>query len=113
MTSVITNTTNALPLGWGTTVGTAPQLGFPGNPTANGCIFINNGATTLAICPAQVNLGVLGVFSGFAAGVPVIGGPGSKNLNPGDVFIIDTLPMTGPFNAISSGPGGVLTTWGF
>jgi hypothetical protein len=114
MTTVATNTTAAAPYGWGTTVGTAPQLVWPGNPSGNGVIFVNNGPTVIAICPALVNLSTTpGTFAGFTAGVPVIGGAGSKNLNAGDVFIIDTLPMTGAWNGISSAAGGVLTIWSF
>jgi len=43
----------------------------------------------------------------------VIGGAGCKNLNPGDVFIIDTLQCRGAFNGIAAAPGGQLTVWSF
>ena len=113
MTSTLTDTTLGTPLGWGSTVGTVSGPVWPGNPSATGVIFMNNGGVQLAICPAQVNQAVLGVYTGFAAGVAAIGGAGSKNINPGDVFIIDTLACRGAFNAIAAGPGGVLTIWSF
>jgi hypothetical protein len=113
MTTTLSDTTLGTPLGWGTTVGTASGPVWPGNPSATGVIFMNNGSVQIAICPAQVNQGLLGVYGGFAVGVAQIGGPGSKNINPGDVFIIDTLACRGAFNGIAAGPGGALTVWSF
>jgi hypothetical protein len=113
MATSLTDTTLGTPLGWGTTVGVVSGPVWPGNASANGAIFMNNGSVQIAICPAQVNQGTLGVYSGFAAGVASIGGPGCKNLNPGDVFIIDTLQCRGAFNGVAGGPGGQLTVWSF
>lgn len=101
--------TNATPHGWGTTVGTVSGPVFPGVPSGAGIMFINNGSVALAICPANLNSGVLGVYSGFQAGVAAIGGAGSINLNPGDKWIVDTLPCTTPWNGIAASAGGVLT----
>jgi hypothetical protein len=113
MATVQTQTTGSLPVGWGTTVGTVSGPVWPGNSTGNGLIIMNNGSVPCAVCPALVNQGVLGAYTGLAAGVAQIGGPGSKNINPGDVFIIDTLQFTGPLNGIAAAPGGQLTFWSF
>jgi hypothetical protein len=103
------NSTNASPLGWGTTVGTTSGPVFPGNSSCGGLIFINNGTVLIAICPASTNVGILGVYSGFANGVAVISGAGSININPGDKFIIDNLLCTAAWNGIAQSPGGILT----
>lgn len=104
------NTTSQLPLGFGTTVGTTSGPVLPANTSNNGLMFVNNSASaTIAICPAQVNLGLLGVYTGFAVGIAVINGPGSVTMAPGDKFIIDNLPATGAWNGISSLAGGALT----
>jgi hypothetical protein len=108
-TAATSNSTNASPLGFGTTVGITSGPVFPGNSSAGGMIFVNNGPVVVAICPASVNLGILGVYSGFAAGVAVINGPGSININPGDKFIIDNLLATTAWNGIAAGPGASLT----
>jgi hypothetical protein len=108
------NSTNASPVAWGTTVGQTSGPVFPGVSTASGTMFINaSSSVTLAICPASVNVGVLGVYSGFANGVAVINGAGSITLAPGDKFLIDNLLCTAPWNGIASGPGGVLTVLSF
>lgn len=104
------NSTNASPLGWGTTVGTTSGPVFPGNSTSGGLIFINpSSSVSVAICAASTNIGVLGVYAGFANGVAVINGAGSITLGPGDKFIIDNLLCTTAWNGIASGAGGVLT----
>ncbi len=114
MANTLTSTTNALPFGWGTPVGTTSGSVWPGNSTAGGVIFINNGNVNLAICPAVCNIAtVQGVYPGAAAGVAAIGGAGSVNIAPGDKFIIDNLLCTGGFNGVAAGPGGVLTIWSF
>lgn len=103
--------TNALlPIGWGTTVGTAPQVALPANPSRTGLVFVNQSSgVSIAICPAVVNVGALGVYAPSAAGVPSIGGAGSITMQPGDKFIIDTLACTCAWNSIASGTGGVLS----
>ncbi|SRR5882724_331377 len=107
----VTNpTTNALPTGYGTTVGTTSGPVLPANPTRGGLVFYNPSLSViLAVCPAVVNLAVLGSYSGNATGVAVLYGAGSIVLNPGDKFIIDNLMCSGAWNGIASGPGGVLT----
>jgi hypothetical protein len=79
-------------------------------------MFINPSATiAVAICPAIVNQGVLGVFpvtfGAATAGVAQINGPGSITLNPGDKFILDNLSSTTAWNAVAGGAGGVLTAF--
>jgi hypothetical protein len=104
--------TQANPNGYGTTVGQVSGPAIPGNPTRAGLMFINPSATiAVAICPAIVNQGVLGVFTGLAAGVAQINGPGSITLNPGDKFILDNLSATTAWNAIAGGAGGILTAF--
>jgi hypothetical protein len=107
------NNTSGTPIGYGTPVGLAPILVLPANPSCGGLIFINAGPVAIAICPAFVNLGANGVFAGLATGVPVIGGPGSVTMQPGDKFIIDNLLATSSFNGIAAGTTGVLTVWSF
>jgi len=107
------NSTNSSPLGWGTTVGQTSGPVFPGVQTAKGVIFINNGTVLIALCPAEVNQGTLGVYPGFAPGVAVVSGAGSVNLNPGDKWIVDSLLCTSAWNGIAQGPGGVLTVLTF
>lgn len=108
------NSTNASPMGWGTTVGQTSGPVFPGVSSSAGVIFYNPSAgTTIAICPAQVNLGVLGVYPGFANGVAVINGAGSITLAPGDKFILDNLLCTTAWNGIAAGPNGALTVLTF
>ncbi len=113
MATTLTDTTLGTPLGWGTTVGVVSGPVWPGNPSGNGAMFMNNGSVQIAICPGQVNQGTQGVYSGFATGVAAISGAGCKNLNPGDVLIIDTLQCRGAFNGVAGGPGGQLTVWSF
>jgi hypothetical protein len=104
------NSTNASPLGWGTTVGQTSGPVFPGVSTASGVIFYNpSSSVSVAICTAQTNIGVLGVYAGFANGVAAINGAGSITIAPGDKFIIDNLLCTTAWNGIASGSGGVLT----
>lgn len=109
VTTFAGGSTNSAPLSWGTTVGTTSGPIFPGVSGCAGVIFINNGSVVVAICPASVNVGVLGVYAGFATGVAAIGGAGSININPGDKFIIDNLNCSTGWNGIASGAGGVLT----
>jgi hypothetical protein len=105
--------TNAAPFGFGTTVGTVSGPVFPGG-TFGGITFINPSPTVaVAICPALVNLAVLGVYAGLATGVAVINGAGSITLNPGDKFIIDNQQATTAWNGIASGAGGLLTILAF
>ena len=107
---MVNATLQALPAGWGTTVGTTPQVAIPANPGRQAIIFVNaSSGINIAFCPAVVNVGALGVYAGFATGVPVINGPGSVTMAPGDKFIIDTLNVTSAFNCVASGAGGVLT----
>ena len=104
------NSTYSSPLGWGTTVGLTSGPVFPGNSSCSGMMIINASTTaTVAICSAQTNVGTLGVYPGFAAGVAVINGPGCITLAPGDKFIIDNLLCTTAWNGIASGAGGALT----
>lgn len=100
----------ALPIAWGTTVGLSNQPVIPANPSRKALIFVNASiGVAVAICPAQINVGVLGVYTGIAAGVASINGPGSITMQPGDKFIIDTLNCTAGWNGIAGGGGGVLT----
>ena len=104
------NSTNSSPLGWGTTVGLTSGPVFPGVSSCGGLMIINTSVSaTVAICPAQTNIGVLGVYAGFANSVAVINGPGCITLAPGDKFIIDNLLCTTAWNGIASGTGGTLT----
>jgi hypothetical protein len=109
------NTTNSLPIGWGTTVGLTSQPVLPANPTRTGLIFINSGTVAVAICPANVNIGALGVYPPVPAGgappvgVAVINGAGSITMQPGDKFIFDNLPCGCGWNGIGAQPGAVLT----
>ena len=105
--------TQSSPSGWGMTVGLTSGLVFPGVGSSHGCVFINNGTAVIAICPASVNIGVAGVFPGFAAGVAVINGPGSININPGDKFFIDNMLCTTAWNGIAATAGGALTVLTF
>src|SRR6266705_6657183 len=100
-----------LPIGWGTTVGTTSGPVMPSNPSRNGLIFINNSVSaSIAICPAVVNVGALGIYAGAATGVAAINGVGSFTMQPGDKFIIDTTFIcTSAWNGIASGPGAALT----
>lgn len=104
------DTTALLPIGWGTTVGLVSGPVLPSNPERRGIIFHNPSATvSVAICPALLNSGVLGVYTGIVVGVAVINGAGSITLQPGDKFIIDNLACSIGWNGIASGTGGVLT----
>ncbi len=105
--------TQSSPVGWGMVVGLTSGLVFPGVGSAHGAVFINNGTQVIAICPASVNLGANGVFPGFAAGVAVINGAGSVNINPGDKFFIDNMLCTSAWNGIAAGAGGALTVLTF
>lgn len=108
------STTNPLPTGYGTTVGTTSGPALPANPTRGGLIFYNPSASvSIAVCPAVVNQGILGVYSGNAVGVALINGQGSITIAPGDKFIIDNLLATCAFNGIASGAPGLLTVWEF
>lgn len=103
-------TNAAFPLSWGTTVGTTSVTVLPANPSRTALIFVNaSTGIAIAICPAQINAGVNGVYTGFAAATAAINGPGSITMQPGDKFIIDTMNCTGTWNGIASGAGGVLT----
>lgn len=107
-------TTTPTPIAYGTTVGTTSGPAFPGCATAGGAIFYNPSATVvIAVCPAVVNSAVLGVYSGSTNGVAVINGAGSITIAPGDKLIVDNLNVSAAFNAIASGPGGLLTVWVF
>src|ERR1700688_3534614 len=99
------NTTNTSPICWGTTVGTTSQPVLPANVTRSGLIFINAGTIAIAICPALVNLGVLGVYAAPATGVAVINGAGSVTLQPGDKFIFDTVNVTTAWNGVAASNG--------
>ena len=103
--------TSLTPFGWGTTVGLVSGPVMPANPTRNGLVMYNPsaGGISIALCPALVNLGVLGVYPGFAVGVAVINGAGSITMQPGDKFIVDTLNCTTQWNAIGSAAGLALT----
>ena len=107
-------TTVASPNALGTTVGLVSGPALPANSTRVGLFLHNPSASiTVAVVPAVLNSGTLGVYTGTAAGVAVINGAGSVTLNPGDKLIIDNLSCTSAFNAIASGAGGVLTAWEF
>lgn len=103
--------TNALlPIGWGTTVGLTSGPVMPSNPSRTGLVFINQSAgVSIAICPAVVNVGAGGFYSGATVGVAAVNGAGSITMQPGDKFIIDTISCTTAWNGIASGAGGVLT----
>jgi hypothetical protein len=104
-------TTGALlPIGWGTTVGLVSGPVMPSNPSRSALVFVNaSTGAAVAICPAVVNVGALGVYLGSAAGVAAINGAGSITMQPGDKFIIDTLNCTCAWNGIASGTGANLT----
>lgn len=98
------------PVGYGTTVGTVSGPVLPANPTRAGLIFHNpSTSVAVAICPAVVNQGTLGVYSGNAVGVAAINGAGSITMQPGDKFIIDNMQCTSAWNGIANQAGGVLT----
>jgi hypothetical protein len=102
--------TAAFPVSYGTTVGTTSGLVLPANPARVGLMFANPSASVaVAICPAMVNQGTNGVYTGLATGTAVINGAGSITLAPGDKFIIDTFNCTSAWNGIAGGAGGVLT----
>ena len=105
------NTTNQpLPMGWGVTVGLTPITVLPANPSRTALVFVNaSQGISIAFCPAVVNIGSGGFFSGAQAGVPAINAPGSITMQPGDKFIVDTLNCTTQWNGIASGAGGALT----
>lgn len=106
------SSTQPNPNGFGTTVGTTSGAAIPANPTRSGLMFINPSASiVVAICPAMVNQGTLGNYTGLATGVAAINGAGSITLNPGDKFILDNLCASTAWNAIASGAGGVLTAF--
>jgi hypothetical protein len=108
--SPVQNSTQANPNGFGTTVGLTSGPAIPANPTRVGMIFHNpSSSVAVAICPAIVNQGTLGVYTGNAVGVAAINGAGSITMQPGDKFIVDNLSCTSAWNAIASGAGGVLT----
>ena len=110
MASTINDTGAALPVSWGTTVGTVSQPAIPGNPSRKGLIFNNASVgVPIAIAPAQTNLGVNGVYTNPTASVAVINGAGCITMQPGDKFIIDTLNCTAAWVAVAGGAGGVLT----
>lgn len=101
--------TAALPVGYGTTLGTTSSPALPANPGRSALMFVNAGSTQIAIAPAFVNSGVNGVYTGLAAAVASVGGPGSVTMQPGDKFIIDTFNCTNAWVGVSSAAGGILT----
>lgn len=102
--------TQANPNAFGTTVATTSGPALPANPTRAGLMFYNaSSGVAIAVCPALVNMGTLGVYTSFATGVAAINGAGSITLQPGDKFIIDNLSASTAWNAIASGAGGQLT----
>lgn len=103
--------TNALlPLGWGVTVGLTPITVIPSNPSRTALVFVNaSQGVAIAICPAVINVGSGGFFSGTQAGIPAVNAAGSITMQPGDKFIIDTLACTTQWNGIASGAGAALT----
>ncbi len=114
MTLVPGQGTGTFPVGWGTTVGLVSQPVLGQNPTRAGLIFHNPSGVSIAICPANVNIGVLGVYPNSPApvGVAVINGAGSITMSPGDKLIIDvSFPSGCGWNGVASGAGGVLTIW--
>ena len=96
-------TTNALlPIGWGVTVGTTSGVVLPSNPSRTALVFVNaSQGIAVAICPAIINIGAGGFFSGAQAGIAVVNGAGSITMQPGDKFIIDTLACTTQWNGIA------------
>ena len=110
MAQTINDTGAALPVGWGTTVGTVSQPAIPNNPSRKGLIFINASVgSAIAICPAQVNVGTNGVYTSPTPGIAAINGAGSITMQPGDKFIIETFNVTSAWNCIAGGAAGVLT----
>lgn len=110
MASTINDTGAALPVSWGTTVGTVSQPAIPGNPSRKGLIFINASVgVAIAISPAQTNLGLNGVYAATAASIAVINGAGSITMQPGDKFIIDTMNCSAAWVCVAGGAGGVLS----
>lgn len=113
MTTTSSNTTNALPIGWGTTIGTVSQPVLPANPTRTGLQFYNVGTIPVAICPANVNIGSLGAYPSLPSGTPppvgvaAIGTAGSITMQPGDKLIIDNLPCSCGWNGIAATTGGL------
>src|SRR5271170_2855149 len=109
---MVNPTLQALPVSWGTTVPTTSVSVLPANPSRQGLMFINaSSGVTIAICPVQLNAGINGVYTGFAASTAVINGAGSVTMNPGDKFIIDTFNCTCAWNGIAAGAGGLLTVF--
>lgn len=107
--------TQAGPIGFGSTVGTTSGPVLGANPTRTSMWIYNPSTTvTVAICPAQVGLGPgTGATPAWpiATGVAVINGAGSITFNPGDKMLITDVNITGAFNGIASGSGGALTVW--
>jgi hypothetical protein len=100
-----------MPVGWGTTIGLTSQPILPPNSTRQGLVFINSSLTTIAICPANVFVGALGVYPAGSApvGVAGINTPGSITMLPNDKFIIDNIACTCGWNGIAGTTGGSIT----
>ncbi len=100
-----------LPVAWGTPVGLTSGAVLPSNPSRSALVFRNvSTSVSIAIIPALANIAtVQGAYVGSSVGVAIINGAGSITLQPGDIFIIDTLQCTTAWNGISSGTGGNLT----
>lgn len=122
-----TGSTILQPIAWAVTVGTAVQLVVPSNPTRSGLVFIDGGSVVVAICPATVNVipsgtapatpalpngGTAGVLFN-QSGIPVINGPGSITMNPGDKFILDNLPTSMAWNGIAAAANAGFTVLEF
>jgi hypothetical protein len=100
-----------LPVAWGTPVGLVSGPVLPANPSRTALVFRNVSASvSIAIIPAVANIAtVQGVYVGSAAGVAVINGAGSITMQPGDIFVLDSLQTTTAWNGIASGSGANLT----
>jgi hypothetical protein len=100
-----------LPVAWGTPVGLASGLVLPANPSRTALVFRNvSTAAAIAIIPNTANIALTqGAYVGSTIGVAAVNGAGSITMQPGDIFVIDTLQCTTAWNGIASGTGGNLT----
>jgi len=100
-----------LPVAWGTPVGLTSGLVLPANPSRTALVFRNVSTTAaIAIIPATANIALTqGAYVGATVGQAVINGAGSITMQPGDLFILDSLQCTTAWNGIASAAGGNLT----
>jgi hypothetical protein len=116
--------TSGSPIGGAVTVGTAAQAAIPPNPGRNALwLWNNSSAGTITVCPctqwsisqgaasypAFANTSAPGVINPITQGVPVVNGPGSITIVPGQSVLIDSMNLAGAWNGIGSQNGLSLT----